>query len=144
MKRKRAFADSHVKAAFAAQPSDVRAALLELRELIFDTAARTDGVGALQETLKWRQASYLTAETGSGSTIRIDSIAKRPGHYALYFHCQSGLVDRFRALYPGSFEFEGKRALVFAANRKLPQKKLRHCIALALTHHLRKSKKARS
>lgn len=144
MKRKRAFADSDVKAAFAAQPSDVGAALLELRELIFDTAARTDGVGALQETLKWRQASYLTAETGSGSTIRIDSIAKRPGHYALYFHCQSGLVDRFRDLYPDSFEFEGKRALVFAADRKLPEKKLRHCIALALTHHLRRSKKGRS
>ncbi len=142
MKRKRAFADPDVKAAFAAQPADVGAALVDLRELIFDTAARTDGVGALHETLKWRQASYLTPETGSGSTIRIDSIAKRPGHYALYFHCQSGLVDRFRELYPDSFEFEGKRALVFAAAGKLPEKKLRHCIALALTHHLRRKSKA--
>lgn len=144
MKRKRAFADPDVKAAFAAQPAELGSALLDLRELIFDIAARTEGVGALQETLKWRQASYLTPETGSGSTIRIDSIAKRPGHYALYFHCRSGLVDRFRELYPDSFEFEGKRALVFAASGKLPEKKLRHCIALALTHHLRKSKKGRS
>ncbi|MGE0661302.1 MAG: DUF1801 domain-containing protein [Reyranellaceae bacterium] len=144
MRRKRAFADPDVKAAFAAQPHDVGAALLDLRELIFDTAARTDGVGALQETLKWRQPSYLTPETGSGTTIRIDALAKRPGHYALYFHCQSGLVEHFRALYPDSFEFEGKRALILEAGKRLPEKKLRHCIALALTHHLRKSKKARS
>ena len=99
---------------------------------------KTEGVGALQETLKWRQPSYLTPETKSGSTIRLDHIAKQPGRYALYFHCQSGLVDRFRELYPDSFEFEGKRALVFEAGRKLPEKPLRHCIALALTHHLRK------
>lgn len=138
MTRTRRFADADVKAAFAAYPSDVKADLLRLRELIFDTAAATDGVGALQETLKWRQPSYLTPETKSGSTIRLDHIARQPGRYALYFHCQSGLVDRFRELYPDRFEFEGKRALVFEAGRKLPEKPLRHCIALALTHHLRK------
>ncbi|MGE0154673.1 MAG: DUF1801 domain-containing protein [Reyranellaceae bacterium] len=138
MRRKRAFADPDVKAAFAAWPADVRTALLGLRELIFDTAAQTEGVGELQETLKWRQPSYLTPATRSGSTIRLAGIAKQPGKYALYFHCQSGLVDRFRALYPDRFEFEGKRALVFEAGRKLPEKPLRHCIALALTHHLRK------
>lgn len=134
----RRFDDADVKAAFAAYPRDVKAALLALRELIFDTAAGTEGVGALQERLRWRQPSYLTVETGSGSTIRLDRIAKRPGYYALYFHCQSGLVDRFRELYPDAFEFEGKRALVFEAGRRLPQKPLRHCIALALTHHRRK------
>lgn len=138
MKRKRAFADADVKAAFAAWPADMKTSLLALRELIFDTAARTEGVGALHETLKWRQPSYLTLETGSGSTIRLDGIAKRPGKYALYFHCQSGLVDHFRELYPDRFKFEGKRALIFEAGGKLPEKPLRHCIVLALTHHLRK------
>lgn len=138
MKRKRAFADPDVKAAFAAWPAEVRAGLLAVRELVFDTAQRTEGVGALQETLKWRQPSYLTPETRSGSTIRLDGIAKQPGKYALYFHCQSGLVDRFRTLYPDDFEFEGKRALVFEAGRKLPERPLRHCIALALTHHRRR------
>ncbi len=139
MTRSRRFADSDVKAAFAAFPSNVKADLLRLRELIFDTARTTEGVGALQETLKWRQPSYLTPETGSGSTIRLDHIARYPGRYALYFHCQSGLVDRFRELYPDQFQFDGKRALLFEAGGKLPEKPLRHCIALALTHHLRKS-----
>ena len=137
-------ADADVRAAFAAWPADVRADLLRLRDMIFDTAANTESVGALQETLKWRQPSYLTPETRSGSTIRLDAVAKRPGRYALYFHCQSGLIDRFRELHPDSFDFEGDRALVFEAGKRLPEKKLRHWIALALTHHLRKSKKGRS
>ena len=144
MTRSRHFADADVKAAFAAYPSNVKADLLRLRELIFDTAAATDGVGALQETLKWRQPSYLTPEIRSGSTIRLDHIAKKPGCYALYFHCQSGLVDRFRELYPDSFEFEGKRALIFDIAKRLPEKQLRHCIALALTHHRRKSTRGRT
>ena len=143
MTRSRRFADADVKAAFAAFPSDVKADLLRLRELIFDTARTTEGVGALQETLKWRQPSYLTPETGSGSTIRLDHIVKQPGRYALYFHCQSGLVDRFRELYPAQFQFDGKRALLFEAGGKLPEKPLRHCIALALTHHRRKSSRGR-
>lgn len=143
MARNRRFADADVKAAFAAYPRAIRADLLRLRALIFETAAATEGVGALLETLKWRQPSYLTPETGSGSTIRIDAIARQPGRYALYFHCQSGLVDRFRELYPDRFVFEGKRALIFEAGKPFPEEPVRHCIALALTHHLRKSRRNR-
>jgi hypothetical protein len=136
----RRFTDPDVKSAFAAYPAAVRADLLRLREMIFDTAEDTEGVGRLEETLKWQQPSYLTPESKSGSTIRLDHMARQPGKYALYFHCQSGLVERFRELYPDAFEFEGKRALLFKSGKKLPQKKLRHCIALALTHHLRNAK----
>jgi len=133
------FDDADVKAAFAAYPASVKADLLRLRDLVFDVAANTEGVGPLQETLKWRQPSHLTPQSKSGSTIRLDAIARQPGRYALYFHCQSGLVDHFRALYPDKFKFEGKRALLFETGKKLPEKPLRHCIALALTHHLRKN-----
>ena len=58
--------------------------------------ATVEGVGPLTETLKWGQPSYLTQESGSGSTVRIDRLKKGDG-YAIYFHCQSGLVDEFRA-----------------------------------------------
>jgi hypothetical protein len=61
-----------VEAAFDAYSKPVKAKLLALRRLIFDTAKATKGVGALEETLKWGQPSYLTPETKSGSTIRID------------------------------------------------------------------------
>jgi hypothetical protein len=81
-------------------------------------------------------ASYLTQETKSGTTVRIDRLKKGEG-YAIYFHCQSGLVPKFRELYPDAFRFEGKRALLFAPGERLPVRALRHCIGLGLTHHLR-------
>ncbi len=46
--------------------------LLFLRELIYDTAARIEGVGPLEEALKWGQPSFLTSESKSGSLIRVD------------------------------------------------------------------------
>lgn len=131
------FADPAVAAVFKAYPAALRKRLLALRELVFDVAVRTDGVGPLTETLKWGQPSYLTEQTRSGSTVRLDRVKKGDG-YALYFHCQSGLVPRFRELYPDTFRFEGKRALTFEPGDRLPVRALRHCIALALTHHLRK------
>ncbi len=70
--------DPAVEAAFGAYPAPVKAKLLALRRLIFDTAKRTKGVGALEETLKWGQPSYLTPETKSGSTIRIDQVKPTP------------------------------------------------------------------
>ena len=41
--------------AFSAFPDEVKNGLLHLRALIFDVAARTEGVGRLEETLKWGQ-----------------------------------------------------------------------------------------
>jgi Domain of unknown function (DU1801) len=131
------FADRRVAAVFKAYPADLRRRLMTLRELVFETAARTEGVGALSETLKWGQPSYLTAETGSGTTVRIDRLKKSDG-YAIYFHCQSGLVGQFKELYPDTFCTEGKRAIVFDLEDRVPVKALRHCIGLALTHHLRR------
>ncbi len=130
------FADKNVAGVFKAYPPAARARLMALRALIFDVAARTDGVGRLTETLKWGQPSYLTEETHSGSTIRIDRLKKADG-YALYVHCQSGLVDRFREIYHDTFRYEGKRALLFDQRERLPLGPLRHCIGLALTHHRR-------
>ena len=55
---------------FAAYPPKLRKRLLAVRQMIFDVAKRTEGVGKLQETLKWGEPAYVTAATGSGSTIR--------------------------------------------------------------------------
>jgi Domain of unknown function (DU1801) len=131
------FVNTDVAAAFKAYPADVRRRLVALRELVFETAAGTSGVGPLTEALKWGQPSFLTEETGSGTTVRIDRLKKSDG-YAIYFHCQSGLVGQFKELYPDTFRYEGKRAIVFDAKDRVPVKALRHCIGLALTHHLRK------
>jgi hypothetical protein len=131
------FAESAVEAVFGAYPSPVRSKLLALRRLILDTADATEGVGTLEETLKWGQPSYLTTESKSGSTIRIDQVKAEAGRYAVYFHCQTNLVETFRELYPG-LRYGGNRSILLDAGEKLPEKALRHCIALALTYHARK------
>lgn len=109
-----------------------------LRQLIFDVASRTDGVGKIEETLKWGQPSYLTTQSRSGSLIRIDQIKSQVGKYAMYFHCQTTLVDTFKEMYRGVFEFEGNRSILFSVKDKLPAEALRQCISMALTYHLNK------
>ena len=144
--RKRAVASGFVRgnaveAVFDACPKPVRTKLLSLRRLILDTARTTQGVGRIEETLKWGQPSYLTPETGSGSTIRIDRVKPENRQLAVFFHCQTDLVETFRGLYP-ELRYSGNRAILLDADENLPEAELRHCVALALTYHLRKRKPA--
>jgi hypothetical protein len=115
--------------------------LMTLREIIFDAALATPGVGKLTEALRWQQLSYLTMETGSGSTIRLDAVKTGPRRIALYFHCQSGLFELFEELYGSQLTFGGQRCMVFDNTGKLPKEMIAHCVSLALTHHLRKRKR---
>lgn len=126
---------------FEAYPKPVKAKLLALRRLIFDTAKATEGVGALEEALKWGQPSYLTTESKSGSTVRIDQVKSEAGQVAVYFHCQTNLVETFRELYP-ELRYSGNRAILLDAGDRLPDAELRHCVALALTYHLGKRAKS--
>ena len=132
------FADPAVKAVFDTYEAPLRASLLNLRNLIYSTAAETPGVGELSECLKWQQPAYLTAKSKSGSTIRIDAVGAQENLYAVYFHCRTDLVSRFRELYPRKFAFEGYRAIHLTLGRPVPESELRHCIAMALTYHLNK------
>jgi hypothetical protein len=132
------FADAGVKAVFDAYPPKLRAKLVSLRALIFTAAAKTQGVGTLTERLKWGQPSYLTAASGSGTTIRIDRVKASADRYALYVHCQTDLVATFRQLYPQSFAYDGNRSIVFALDDRIDEGALRHCMSLALTYHRRK------
>jgi hypothetical protein len=130
--------DPAVAALFDAYPKPQKSKLLALRRLILDTARTTEGVGAIEEALKWGQASYLTSETKSGSTVRIDWV-KSANQVAVYFHCQTDLVETFRELYP-ELNYGGNRSILLDAADALPEAALRHCVALALTYHLNKRK----
>lgn len=123
-----------VQAVFDSYPPALRKKLLMLRQLILDTAASTQGVGEIEETLKWGEPAYVTTQTKSGSTVRIDR-KKDQDRYAIYFNCNTTLVDTFRSMFPHTFEFEGNRALVFGLKDALPAKELAFCIAMALTYH---------
>ena len=132
------FVDPAVAAAFDAYPARMRAPLLKLRELILATAAETAGVGKLIETLKWGEPAYLPSKPGIGTTVRINALKGSTDRYAMFVNCQTTLVATFRELYADVFEFEGKRAVILKAGQKLPDKAVKHCIALALTYHARK------
>lgn len=133
----RPFADPEVAAKFDTYPPNVRRKLLALRELIFRTAADLEGVGEIEEALRWGEPSYIT-KNRSGSTVRIDWKKRDPKHYAMYFHCQTNLVETFRTTFPDDFKFEGNRALVFSLEEKIPQRALAMCIEASFTYHLKK------
>jgi hypothetical protein len=124
--------------AIASYSSAAQKTLARLRGLVLENAKTLDGVGPITEALRWGQFSFLTLETGSGSTFRIDGRKNDPNIAVMYFHCQSGLIDHFKELYGNQLSFEGKRAIVLDVRKRLPESELRHCISLALTHHLRK------
>ena len=129
---------SEVGAVFASYPAAIRARLLELRQLVFETAAASQEIGPITETLKWSEPAYLTAATKSGSTIRIAWKPKTPNSYGMYFNCRTTLVDDFRTLFSNVFTFEGNRAIVFDVDDDVPSDQLCTCIAMALTYHLNK------
>jgi len=134
--------DPAVAEVFESYPSAIRLKAMELRQLILETAAATEGVGPITETLKWGEPAYLTTASKSGSTIRIGWKKSAPSRYALYFNCQTSLVDTFRSQFPNEFKFEGNRAIIFQDTDTVPNDALALCIAAALTYH-RAKKSAR-
>ncbi len=130
--------DKTVSKKIASYPDPIKKKLLYLRELILDVAKNTEGVGSIEETLKWDQLSYLTSETKSGTTIRIDWRPQKPDEYALYVNCKTNLIDQYTTLFPKEFSYEGNRAIVFNINEKIPEDALRICIQIALRYHLDK------
>ncbi|MBU2906348.1 MULTISPECIES: DUF1801 domain-containing protein [Arenibacter] len=124
--------DPKVAAVFANYPDFVRDKMQLLRELVIEAAEETDGLYKLEETLKWGEPSFVTKD---GSTLRMDWKEKAPDQYAMYFHCSTRLVDTFRLVFNHKFQYEGKRAIVFQLNQKIPKVELKECIKAALTYH---------
>jgi hypothetical protein len=129
---------AEVAAVFSAFPASVRAPLLEVRSLIFETAAAIESVGPLTETLKWGEPAYLTEATGSGSTIRLGWFRFSERECAVLFNCRTTLVDDFRSRFPDVFAYQKNRAILLDARKPLPQAPLSACLGMALTYHRRR------
>ncbi len=131
--------DAEVAAVYEGYDEPIRAALMDLRLLILETADATEGVGPVEETLRWGQPSYLTSTTKSGSTIRLAPTAVDSQHdFAMYFICSTSLVDGFAASFGDTFTYEANRALLFGLGEEIPHNELRACVLRALTYHLNK------
>jgi Domain of unknown function (DU1801) len=128
----RAFGDESVKAKYESFAPEVRAKLLRLRDLAFETADHV-GAGPLTESLKWGQPAFST-KGKTGSTFRLDEIKGGEGKYALYFLCQTTLIGTFRELYRGHFTFEGNRAIIFHPEARYEEEDIAHCMALAINY----------
>lgn len=126
--------DPNVQAAFDAFPPAARETALILRALILDEAAQNDAVGALDETLKWGQPSYLTSATKSGTTLRIG--LPKSGGCAIYAHCATTVISSFAEAFAGLDVIEGNRAVHFASARDIAPDRIRLLIRHALTYHL--------
>lgn len=134
---------ANVAAAFDAFTVEGRNVLLDVRALIFQTAASNPTIGPLTETLKWGQPAYLTDVSKSGSTLRL---GEKDGHGVVYLNCKTTLVDSLRDIYPDAFTYEGTRAVKFPLDQPLPNNApnnspnnpLAHCIEMTLTYHLTK------
>lgn len=123
-----------LRSAFNAVPDEVSRRWHELRELVLETAAQTDGVGAVTESLKWGEPSFAVR---SGTPIRLGWKPSSPDIVHLLVHCQTDLVTRWRERYGDTLSFEGTRAITLPLDRKLPREELTHCIAMALTYKRR-------
>lgn len=115
----------------ASCPGKLRSSVRRVIKLVEQTASSC-GINSLEETLKWGELAFSCR---GGSTIRIGWSDDKPDRYALYFNCNSKLVETFRTVYSDLFEFEGNRALVFSAGDTLPEPALGHCVELALRYH---------
>ena len=129
--------DCDVKRKFDTYPENIRMQLFSIRKLIF-MVAQQNNISDLCETLKWGQPSYVCH---SGSTVRLGWNEKHPEQYAIYFHCQTSLIETFKEVYSDTFIYQGNRALIFHLEDVIPIKALSHCLSMSLRYkkikHLR-------
>jgi hypothetical protein len=125
----------NVAATFKTYPKAAARYLMYLRKLIIETTQELEGVGALEETLKWGEPSYLTSYTKSGSTVRIDWKKSDPEFVFVFFKCTSNLLPTYRKKYKTDFEYVGNRAIKIYIGAIINEDKFKNCIALALTYH---------
>lgn len=121
----------------AAYPDAIRVIMEQLRDLIIETASEMDLTGPMEISLKWGEPTF---KTRNGSPVRIGWKAKTPDQYAIYFICTTPLVETFRRVYGGLFDYEKNRAIVFNLNDTIPVNELKDCISLALDYKTLKDK----
>ena len=126
--------DPKVQAAFDGFPKETQDLAMALRSLIFEVAETTPNVGVLTETVKWGQPSYLTAQSKSGTTLRIG--VPKTGGCAIYAHCATNVISTYADTFPGLEQIEGNRAVHFKHSEEIVPERLKLLIRHALTYHL--------
>jgi len=113
-----------------AYPEPVKSLFHEIRSLIFDVALDKQ-LGSIEETLKWGQPAYLCK---SGSTIRVHWNQQQENSFEILFNCKTILIETFKEVYQGEFNYRGNRVIVLSLTEPLPAS-LKSCIYMALNYH---------
>ena len=128
---------SAVMNAYQGVEPEHRVTLLALRDMIFEVAQSDPRIGEVEETLRWGEPAYITARKKTGSTIRL-GIEKASGLPALFFICNTSLVEDFRNQFGALLRYSKNRAVLIDDNESQHKSALAMCIASALTYHLPK------
>ena len=111
--------------------------LLEARTEIFKVAMEDPRIGELEEVLRWGEPAYITKNKKTGSTIRL-GIEKTTGKPALFFNCNTSLVEDLREQFGSILTYSKNRAVLLDTDDKAAGNAWRSGIASALTYHLRR------
>ena len=122
--------NSTIENSIKAYPEKAKTKFHEIRSLIFEVA-QSNGLGEIEETLKWGQPSYLCK---FGSTIRLDWQSKTPNSICIFFNCKTILVETFKEIFGESLIYEGNRIVYVPLGEQKPQE-LETCILMALNYH---------
>lgn len=128
-----AFTNTAVEEVFSSYPKAHYAKLIELRELIYECASLHEEIGEVSESLKWGEPSFSSRHA---SPVRLGVFDETS--VAIYFNCQTTLVENFRLLFKQELEFSKNRAIVLQIDQKLPRDILMFCIESALLYHKKK------
>ncbi|MEK9844486.1 DUF1801 domain-containing protein [Thalassospira sp.] len=130
-----------ITAKIAHFPDPARDKISRIRDMIHDLAAGLDGVGMIEESLKWGEPAWRPI-SGSGTTIRADWKEKTPDQVMIFLDCKTDLIDRARSLLHPELTCSGNRAVIFALDQPLPENAIRTLLGWALTYHLDRKKRA--
>lgn len=130
------FSEPDVKRAFESLPSSHKPYAYQLRDLVWQVADDMDLGCEVVETLKWGEPSYLPAKPKIGSTLRIGQFDDT--YIALYFNCQTMLVENFRSMFGGDVEYSKNRAVLFNVTEPLPESIVKTCATRTFRYHLDK------
>lgn len=115
-------------ACLAAAPVEARKGLEALRALVLAVAGEA-GI-ALREETRWGQPAFLAPK---GTTLRIG--VPKGAAFALFVHCQTRLIEEFRAGPGAGMRFEGTRAVLFDRVDEIDNAALSILILGALRYH---------
>lgn len=125
---------AEVRAVYEAAPAPARKGLYRLRDLVLAQAALMPQIGPVTEALRWGQPAFLTLQTGAACSLRIGPT--KSGGFALFVHCQSGLIGPFAIGAGAGLRFDGSRAVLFDALDQIEGAQISVLIGQALAYHL--------